>query len=68
MNSSNRNCLNIKTIIEAVKQQIRHLRIERLTLAISRFMKKNGEIYCLPYKIENQKRNAMWRCNKPLTG
>ena len=39
--SSNRNCLNIKTIAEVVKQQTRLLRIERLNLAILRLINKN---------------------------
>ena len=39
--SSKRNCLNIKTIAEVVKQQTRLLRIERLNLAILRLINKN---------------------------
>ena len=38
---SKRNCLNAGTITEAVKQQTRLLRIERLNLAISSLTKKN---------------------------
>ena len=41
MKISKRNCLDIEIITEAVEQQKRLLRIERLNLAISSLMKKN---------------------------
>ena len=41
MTSSKRNYLNIETVTEAVEQQTRILRMERLNLAISNLMKKN---------------------------
>ena len=56
MKISKRNCLDIETITEAVEQQTRLLRIERLNLAISILMKKNRNLLSVMQNRKPKKR------------